>query len=172
MRTEIIVVNAECRSGDSGTVITPNHGRRRVFCSQRQEGQSMVLPRLQIRYKTKGKIVAIGRNYADHVKELKNPLPKEPFFFLKPTTSYLPSGGIIEIPRGISAHHEGVFPPRLLFSLLTLVFGSRAWSRHWKGGTRYLRRERRRAHSWVWCVNQAISFRRSDVNTSQLSPLT
>jgi 2-keto-4-pentenoate hydratase/2-oxohepta-3-ene-1,7-dioic acid hydratase in catechol pathway len=56
------------------------------------------------------KIVAIGRNYVDHVKELKNPLPKEPFFFLKPTTSYLPSGGIIEIPRGISAHHEGVFP--------------------------------------------------------------
>jgi len=56
------------------------------------------------------KIVAIGRNYADHVKELKNALPKEPFFFLKPTTSYLPSGGIIEIPRGISAHHEGVFP--------------------------------------------------------------
>lgn len=56
------------------------------------------------------KIVAIGRNYADHVKELNNTLPKEPFFFLKPTTSYLPSGGIIEIPRGISAHHEGVFP--------------------------------------------------------------
>ncbi|KAI0005942.1 hypothetical protein BJV74DRAFT_745149, partial [Russula compacta] len=52
------------------------------------------------------KIVAIGRNYADHVKELKNVLPKEPFFFLKPTSSYLPSGGIIEIPRGISAHHE------------------------------------------------------------------
>ncbi|KAI0256602.1 hypothetical protein BJV78DRAFT_1272747 [Lactifluus subvellereus] len=52
------------------------------------------------------KIVAIGRNYADHVKELKNALPKEPFFFLKPTTSYLPSGGIIEIPRGITAHHE------------------------------------------------------------------
>jgi len=53
------------------------------------------------------KIVAIGRNYADHVKELKNALPtKEPFFFLKPTSSYLPSGGTIEIPRGISAHHE------------------------------------------------------------------
>ncbi len=56
------------------------------------------------------KIVAIGRNYADHVKELKNTLPKEPFFFLKPTTSYLSSGGVIEIPRGISAHHEGLFP--------------------------------------------------------------
>ncbi|KAI0053979.1 hypothetical protein FA95DRAFT_1551758 [Auriscalpium vulgare] len=52
------------------------------------------------------KIVAIGRNYADHVKELNNKVPKEPFFFLKPTTSYLPSGGNVEIPRGILAHHE------------------------------------------------------------------
>ncbi|KAI0062343.1 hypothetical protein BV25DRAFT_1885681 [Artomyces pyxidatus] len=52
------------------------------------------------------KIVAIGRNYADHVKELKNTIPKEPFFFLKPTTSYLPSGGNVEIPRGIVAHYE------------------------------------------------------------------
>ncbi|KAI0797487.1 hypothetical protein C8Q75DRAFT_738347 [Abortiporus biennis] len=52
------------------------------------------------------KIVAIGRNYVDHVKELKNAVPKEPFFFLKPTTSYLPSGGKLEIPRGILAHHE------------------------------------------------------------------
>ncbi|KAH9001361.1 hypothetical protein EDB92DRAFT_1931906 [Lactarius akahatsu] len=56
--------------------------------------------------RTGKKIVAIGRNYADHVKELKNAVPNEPFFFLKPTTSYLPSGGLIEIPRGISAHHE------------------------------------------------------------------
>ncbi|EIN04431.1 hypothetical protein PUNSTDRAFT_55476 [Punctularia strigosozonata HHB-11173 SS5] len=52
------------------------------------------------------KIVAIGRNYVDHVKELNNTVPKEPFFFLKPTSSYLPSGGNIEIPRGVDAHHE------------------------------------------------------------------
>ncbi|KAJ7873222.1 hypothetical protein B0H13DRAFT_1633541, partial [Mycena leptocephala] len=29
--------------------------------------------------------VAIGRNYAEHIKELNNTAPKEPFFFLKPT---------------------------------------------------------------------------------------
>lgn len=28
-------------------------------------------------------------------------------FFLKPTTSYLPSGGNVEIPRGVTAHFEG-----------------------------------------------------------------
>ncbi|KII88232.1 hypothetical protein PLICRDRAFT_41378 [Plicaturopsis crispa FD-325 SS-3] len=52
------------------------------------------------------KIVAIGRNYAEHIKELNNPTPKEPFFFIKPTTSYVASGGKVEIPRGIIAHHE------------------------------------------------------------------
>jgi len=52
------------------------------------------------------KIVAIGRNYADHIKELNNTRPKEPFFFLKPTTSYLASGGNFEIPNGVVAHHE------------------------------------------------------------------
>ena len=54
-------------------------------------------------------IIAIGRNYSDHAKELGNKEPKEPFFFLKPTTSYVASGGIIEIPKGIIAHHEGMF---------------------------------------------------------------
>ncbi|KAG2105435.1 hypothetical protein BD769DRAFT_1643407 [Suillus cothurnatus] len=52
------------------------------------------------------KIVAIGRNYSEHIKELNNARTKEPFFFLKPTTSYLPSGGKVEIPRGVVAHHE------------------------------------------------------------------
>jgi acylpyruvate hydrolase len=52
-------------------------------------------------------IVAIGRNYSEHIKELNNARTKEPFFFLKPTTSYLPTGGKLEIPGGVVAHHEG-----------------------------------------------------------------
>ncbi|TXT13179.1 hypothetical protein VHUM_01580 [Vanrija humicola] len=57
--------------------------------------------------RTGRKIVAIGRNYADHAKELGNAVPKEPFFFLKPTSSYhSPSDGPIEIPRGVNLHHE------------------------------------------------------------------
>lgn len=34
-----------------------------------------------------GKIVCIGRNYADHAKELDNPVPSEPLLFIKPATS-------------------------------------------------------------------------------------
>ncbi|EKM82346.1 hypothetical protein AGABI1DRAFT_111004 [Agaricus bisporus var. burnettii JB137-S8] len=56
--------------------------------------------------RTGKKIVAIGRNYVAHAKELGNKPPKEPFFFLKPTSSFLPSAGKVEIPRGIVAHHE------------------------------------------------------------------
>jgi acylpyruvate hydrolase len=35
------------------------------------------------------KIIAIGRNYVDHAKELNNPLPKEPIFFMMPETALL-----------------------------------------------------------------------------------
>jgi 2-keto-4-pentenoate hydratase/2-oxohepta-3-ene-1,7-dioic acid hydratase in catechol pathway len=50
---------------------------------------------------------SIGRNYADHAKELGNAVPKEPFFFLKPTSSYLDNNGTVEIPQGIKCHYEG-----------------------------------------------------------------
>lgn len=44
------------------------------------------------------KIIAIGLNYADHARELQKPLPKEPLFWIKATTSLIPDGGKIEIP--------------------------------------------------------------------------
>jgi len=53
------------------------------------------------------KIVAIGRNYAAHAKELGNEVPAAPFFFLKPTTSYIREGQPIQIPASIGeVHHE------------------------------------------------------------------
>ncbi|KAI7879706.1 hypothetical protein K492DRAFT_148066 [Lichtheimia hyalospora FSU 10163] len=52
------------------------------------------------------KIVAIGRNFSEHAKELGNAVPKAPFFFLKPTSSYLANGGTVEIPTGCEVHHE------------------------------------------------------------------
>lgn len=35
------------------------------------------------------KIICIGRNYVEHARELNNPLPKEPVFFLKPDTALI-----------------------------------------------------------------------------------
>ncbi|MDD2962937.1 MAG: fumarylacetoacetate hydrolase family protein [Bacteroidales bacterium] len=36
------------------------------------------------------KIICIGRNYREHAKELNNPVPEVPVFFLKPETALLP----------------------------------------------------------------------------------
>ena len=33
------------------------------------------------------KIICIGRNYIEHAKELNNPVPKKPMFFMKPDTA-------------------------------------------------------------------------------------
>uniref|UniRef100_H2Y0X5 Oxaloacetate tautomerase FAHD1, mitochondrial n=1 Tax=Ciona intestinalis TaxID=7719 RepID=H2Y0X5_CIOIN len=53
------------------------------------------------------KIVCVGRNYVDHCAELKNPVPKSPLIFLKPTSSYVREGSAVKIPTGCSTlHHE------------------------------------------------------------------
>jgi acylpyruvate hydrolase len=44
------------------------------------------------------KIVCVGRNYSEHAKELGNPLPKKPLFFVKTTNSYVTEGNPIETP--------------------------------------------------------------------------
>jgi 2-keto-4-pentenoate hydratase/2-oxohepta-3-ene-1,7-dioic acid hydratase in catechol pathway len=44
------------------------------------------------------KIIAVGLNYADHARESGKPVPKEPLFWLKATSSLLPDGGKIEVP--------------------------------------------------------------------------
>ena len=48
---------------------------------------------------TPSKIVAIGRNYADHAKEMGKPLPKEPLLFLKPPSAVVGPGDPILCPR-------------------------------------------------------------------------
>jgi 2-keto-4-pentenoate hydratase/2-oxohepta-3-ene-1,7-dioic acid hydratase in catechol pathway len=44
------------------------------------------------------KIVCVGRNYADHAKELGNAVPEEPLIFLKPPSSLNAPGGAIVFP--------------------------------------------------------------------------
>ena len=45
------------------------------------------------------KIICIGRNYVNHVKELGNDIPTEPIFFLKPATAIQPKGHPFFIPH-------------------------------------------------------------------------
>jgi 2-keto-4-pentenoate hydratase/2-oxohepta-3-ene-1,7-dioic acid hydratase in catechol pathway len=44
------------------------------------------------------KIICIGRNYAEHAKELNNAVPTEPIFFLKPDVALLKEGGDFYFP--------------------------------------------------------------------------
>lgn len=53
------------------------------------------------------KILCIGRNYAAHIQELKNEVPTEPVFFLKPDTALLRNNEAFYIPDfSKDVHHE------------------------------------------------------------------
>lgn len=54
-----------------------------------------------------GKILCIGRNYVDHIKELGNEMPERPVIFMKPASSVIAEGEQIVIPSYSSdCHHE------------------------------------------------------------------
>ena len=53
------------------------------------------------------KILAIGRNYAEHIEELKNERPDEPVIFTKPDTALLKNGEDFYYPDfSKDIHHE------------------------------------------------------------------
>jgi 2-keto-4-pentenoate hydratase/2-oxohepta-3-ene-1,7-dioic acid hydratase in catechol pathway len=55
-----------------------------------------------------GKIVCVGRNYAEHARELGNDVPTEPLIFLKPPSSIIEDGAWIERPpQSTQVEHEG-----------------------------------------------------------------
>ncbi|MBD1919594.1 fumarylacetoacetate hydrolase family protein [Microcoleus sp. FACHB-831] len=45
------------------------------------------------------KVVAVGKNYADHAAEMGTPVPEEPLLFLKPPTTVIAAGAEILYPR-------------------------------------------------------------------------
>ena len=44
------------------------------------------------------KIIAVGKNYAEHAKEMGGDVPAEPMIFLKPSTSVIGPGDTIDLP--------------------------------------------------------------------------
>lgn len=54
------------------------------------------------------KIVCVGRNYAEHAKELGNEVPKAPLLFLKAPSAVIANGESIVIPsQSNQVEHEG-----------------------------------------------------------------
>ena len=52
------------------------------------------------------KIICIGRNYAEHAKEMKSELPTEPVFFMKPDTAVLKESDFYFPDFTKELHHE------------------------------------------------------------------
>ena len=57
-----------------------------------------------------GKVVCIGRNYAEHAKELDNPVPTEPLLFIKPGSCVVPLEGGLSVPtaRGPAPYQAAI----------------------------------------------------------------
>ena len=54
-----------------------------------------------------GKVVCIGRNYLDHIRELNNAVPETPILFMKPATALANLDESIRLPAGRGeCHHE------------------------------------------------------------------
>lgn len=54
----------------------------------------------------RSKVVAVGRNYADHAAEFGNDVPAEPMLFLKPNTAVIGPGDAIVRPNALSERVE------------------------------------------------------------------
>jgi len=58
--------------------------------------------------KPPSKIVCVGRNYAEHAKELGNEIPNDPLLFLKAPSALICNGEAIKIPpQSGQVEHEG-----------------------------------------------------------------
>ena len=71
-----------------------------------------------------GKVVCVGRNYAEHARELNNPVPSEPLLFIKPATSVVTLAEEIQLPRGRGAVHYETEIALLIGAPLSGVVGA------------------------------------------------
>lgn len=85
-------------------------GHDPMFQGGRRVGGKRKLAEVQLLpWGTARKIVAVGKNYLDHAKELASEVPKEPLIFMKPTSGLIGHGQAIVLPPASvskEVHHE------------------------------------------------------------------
>ncbi|MGI8760451.1 MAG: fumarylacetoacetate hydrolase family protein [Jatrophihabitantaceae bacterium] len=52
------------------------------------------------------KVIAVGKNYAEHAQEMGSAAPSSPVIFLKPSTSVIGTGDVIRLPASDRVDHE------------------------------------------------------------------
>lgn len=88
------------------------------------------------------KVVALGKNYSDHAKEMGGDAPSTPLIFLKPSTSVIGEGDSIRLPASSDeVHYEGE---------LAVVIGTPA---------RNVRREDALKHVFGYCAANDVTAR-------------
>lgn len=76
---------------------------RAIAFAARAENAALRLPGARLLAPLKpGKILGIGRNYADHAKEVGGPKPAAPRIFLKPASSVTGPGSEVRIPAAVT----------------------------------------------------------------------
>jgi 2-keto-4-pentenoate hydratase/2-oxohepta-3-ene-1,7-dioic acid hydratase in catechol pathway len=53
-----------------------------------------------------GKVICVGRNYLQHIKELENEVPSEPLLFHKPSTALTPLNKPVVLPKNLGPCHN------------------------------------------------------------------
>ena len=53
-----------------------------------------------------GKVVCVGRNYLQHIKELNNDVPSEPLLFHKPSSALYPLNKPVVLPKNLGSCHN------------------------------------------------------------------
>lgn len=53
-----------------------------------------------------GKVVCVGQNYRDHLREMSSTPTEEPVLFMKPSTALVPFEENLVVPKGFEVHHE------------------------------------------------------------------
>jgi 2-keto-4-pentenoate hydratase/2-oxohepta-3-ene-1,7-dioic acid hydratase in catechol pathway len=108
-----------------GEVITPLAGDP-LYVGLQPSGQGPVMledVRLLAPVIPRSKVVAVGRNYADHAREMGGEAPPEPMLFFKPNTAVVGPFDPVVLPRGSS---EVSYEGELAVVIKTITKGVRA----------------------------------------------
>jgi uncharacterized protein (TIGR00369 family) len=90
----------------SGRLIATAQGTWDLWTGKPEAEPSVVMKASGERIRV-GKILAVGRNYADHIAEMGHAPAVPPVLFLKPPSALVHDGGVVALPTGLGAvHHE------------------------------------------------------------------
>ena len=106
----VAFAHGEARDAE-GRLLATAAGSWHLWPHRPEVGEAASVPAVVVRGSGErlrvGKIVAVGRNYADHIREMGGEGAEPPVLFLKPPSALVPGGGPIRLPEGLGqVHHE------------------------------------------------------------------